>query len=395
LTLLHQSLKSLKQTPNRSAMQDNIVTILRELVAINSINPTLSGGPGEKDIAHFIHNHLRRLGFEVQIQTVTGERANVVALVRGKSPGSAVLLNGHLDTVGVEGMPSPFSLRQEGDRLYGRGTYDMKGSVAVMLALAERWIRRPPDRDVWLTFSCDEEDRSLGTEFLVKEWLPVLPLLPGAAVFLEPTEEHIGVAHKGFGWFEIEIFGKAAHGSRPEEGVDAILPLRAALAELDRIGQELRSRPAEVLLGHAALHGGKIEGGTELSVVPAYARLQWERRTLPGETPEAVDAELGRVAHAVANLGGGQEVKTKKIFLRPAYRTPPGTGLVSRIQTASPGSQLAGLSFWADSALLGQAGIPSVLYGPIGHGAHAVDEWVSLKSLARVGSVLSQVVAAS
>ncbi len=374
-------------------MQDRIVTLLKELVAINSINSTLSGGPGEKEIADFIHNHLRRLGFEVQVQAVSGARANVVALVRGKSPSPAVLLNGHIDTVGVEGMPLSFSLRQEGDRLYGRGAYDMKGSVAVMLALAERWVRRPPEANVWLTFSCDEEDRSLGTEFLVKEWLPALPARPGAAIFLEPTEENIGVAHKGFAWFEIEVVGKAAHGSRPEQGVDAILPLRAALAELDRIANELRSRPADVLLGHASLHGGKIEGGTELSMVPAYARLQWERRTLPEEGPDTVDGESERVAHAVANLAGGHEVKARKIFMRPPYRTPPGADVVGRIQAASPGSQRVGLSFWADSALMGLAGIPSVLFGPIGHGAHAVDEWVSLKSLARVGAVLSKVAA--
>jgi acetylornithine deacetylase len=373
-------------------MQDRIVPLLKELVAINSVNTTLSGGPGEKNIAEFTHNYLKRLGFDVQLQVVSGERANVAALVRGQSPEPSVLLNGHLDTVGVEGMPSPFSLRQEGDRLYGRGAYDMKGSLAVMLALAERWIRRPPDRDVWLTFSCDEEDRSLGTEFLVREWLPKLPVLPAAAIFLEPTEENIGVAHKGFAWYEIEVFGKAAHGSRPEQGVDAILPLGAALAELDRIGDELRSRPADVLLGCASLHGGKIEGGTELSMVPAYARLQWERRTLPEEASQAVDGEPDRVARAVVSLGGGHKVRARRIFLRPPYRTPPGSDMVGRIQAASPGSRRVGLSFWADSALLGLAGIPSVLYGPIGHGAHAVDEWVSLKSLGRVGAVLSQVV---
>jgi acetylornithine deacetylase len=373
-------------------MQDPIVTILGELVAINSINPTLSGGPGEKDIAGFIRDHLSGQGFEVHVQTVVGERANVAALVRGKSPGPSILLNGHLDTVGVEGMPSPFSLRQEGDRLYGRGAYDMKGSVAVMLALAEHWGRRPPDRDVWLTFSCDEEDRSLGTEWLVNQWLPTLSVRPGAAVFLEPTEENIGIAHKGFTWFEIEVFGKAAHGSRPEQGVDAIMPLRAALAELDLIGNELRSRPADALLGHASLHGGKIEGGTELSVVPAYARLQWERRTLPDEGPGEVDRELERVARAVAELPGKHESKKRKIFMRPPYRAPEGAEVVRRIQEASPGSKLAGLSFWADSGLMGLAGIPSVLYGPIGHGAHAIDEWVSRKSLLNVYEVLKKVV---
>jgi acetylornithine deacetylase len=375
-------------------MQDQIVAILRELVAINSINPTLSGGPGERDIADFIRSRLGRLGFDAALQTVSGDRANVVALVHGTSPGPAVVLNGHMDTVGTEGMSAPFFLRQEGDRLYGRGAYDMKGSLAVMLALAELWARHPPERDVWLTFSCDEEDRSLGTEFLVKRWLPTLPGLPGGAIFLEPTEENIGVAHKGFAWFEVEVFGKAAHGSRPEQGVDAILPLRAALDELARIGCELRSRPADVLLGHATLHGGKIEGGTELSVMPAYARLQWERRTLPEETPDTLERELERVVNGVAELAGGHEVKGGRLFMRPPYRTPPAAEVLKRLQAASSGSQLAGLSFWADSALFGLAGIPSVLYGPVGHGAHAVDEWVSLASLARVGAVLSHVVSA-
>jgi acetylornithine deacetylase len=373
-------------------MQDRIFSILEQLVAINSINATLSGGPGEKEIGDFIRDHLSRLGFVVQVQAVADERVNVVALVRGKSPGPAVLLNGHIDTVGIEGMPSPFSLRQEGDRLFGRGAYDMKGSVAVMLALAECWAQCPPERDVWLTFSCDEEDRSQGTEYLVSRWLPTLSILPGDAVFLEPTEENIGVAHKGFAWFEIEVFGKAAHGSRPEQGVDAILPLRAALDELERIGRELRFRPADALLGHGSLHAGKIEGGTALSVVPAYARLQWERRTLPEELPEALDGEPDRVAHAVAALAGGHEAAARRIFMRPPYRTPPGADMVRRIQAASPGSRLVGLSFWADSALMGLAGIPSILYGPIGHGAHALDEWVSLESLLNVYEVLNKVI---
>jgi acetylornithine deacetylase len=372
-------------------MQDQIVTILRELVAINSINPTLSGGPGEKEIADFIRGYLSRLGVDVLVQAVSGERANVLARIAGKSPGPATLLNGHMDTVGAEGMPAPLALRQEGDRLFGRGAYDMKGSLAVLLALAHWWTRHPPARDVWLTFSCDEEDRSLGTEFLVNRWLPTLPVPPAAAIFMEPTEENIGVAHKGFAWFEIEVFGKAAHGSRPEEGVDAILPLRAALAELERIGGELRSRPADALLGHASLHGGRIEGGTELSVVPAYARLQWERRTLPEESPQELDRERDRAVCAVAGLAGGHAVASRQIFTRPPYRAPAEADIVRRLQSTAPESRLVGLSFWADSALMGVAGIPSVLYGPIGHGAHAVDEWVSGSSLLRVCEVLKRV----
>jgi acetylornithine deacetylase len=369
-------------------MKQRLIALLAELVAINSINPTLSGGPGEKEIAAFIRRHLTRLGFEAETREVSGGRANVAALIRGREKRPALILNGHIDTVGVEGMEAPFTLRQEGDRLYGRGAYDMKGGVAVMLALAETWSQNPPGRDVWLTFSADEEDRSLGTEELIGRWLPGLVSAPGGAVFLEPTEENIGVAHKGFTWFEIEVLGRAAHGSRPEQGIDAILPLGAALAELERIRSELSARRPDPLLGHASLHGGMIDGGSAWSVIPAEARLQWERRTLPEEDPGLVAAELGRVAAAVACVPGGHRVEKRLVFSRPPYRTPADAEILASLKRAAPGSRPVGVSFWADSALMGLAGIPSVLFGPIGHGAHAVDEWVSAGSLVNVYTAL-------
>ena len=309
-------------------MERRIVSILSDLVSINSVNTTLSGGPGEKDVVEFIQAYLSRTGFDPQAPRVAGERANVVALVHGKKPGPALLLNGHIDTVGIEGMPSPFTLRQEGDRLYGRGTYDMKGSVAVMLALAGFWAQHPPERDVWLTFSCDEEDRSLGTEFLV-HWLPTLPSLPGGAIFLEPTEENIGVAHKGFTWFEVEVHGKAAHGSRPERASTPFCRYAQRWMS-SNVSDPTALRPPDALLGHASLHAGKIEGGTELSVVPAHARLQWERRTLPDEDAGEVDAELGRVARALQQLRGPMGLKAERSSPgrptrpRPQPRSSPG-----------------------------------------------------------------------
>ncbi len=372
-------------------MEKRLTRLLGDLVAINSINATLSGGPGEGEIAHFICRHLERLGLEAKLFSVAAARASVVGRVRGKSGRESAVLNGHIDTVGVEGMDSPFTLRQEGDRLYGRGVYDMKGGVAVMLDLAEHLAEHPPAGDVWLTFSADEEDRSLGTEQLVREWLPSVSPAPSAAVFLEPTEGEIGVGHKGFTWFEIEVLGRAAHGSRPEEGIDAIIPLGGALAELGRIRSELAARPPDPLLDRPSLHGGMVQGGTELSVVPAHAVLRWERRTLPDEAPQAVAGELVRVARAVEALPGGHRVKMNTIFIRPPYKTPPDAAIIRRLQAASPAAKLSGLSFWADSALMGLAGIPSVLFGPAGHGAHAVDEWVSLNSLTDVYTVLKTV----
>ena len=264
-------------------MERKLLDLLKALVSINSINATLSNGPGEAAIAEYVCNHLKTMGLNAEIQEVVSGRDNVVARIAGSSRARPLLLNAHLDTVGTDGMDTPFALKRKEDRLYGLGAYDMKGSIAVMLVLAEHFVRQPPPVDVLLTFVVDEEDKSIGMEYLADRWLPQLKQKPAAGVFLEPTEEQIGIAHKGFTWFEIEVSGKAAHGSRPEEGIDAILPLRAALAELALINSELDSRPADPLLGRASVHGGIIEGGSALSVIPASANLRWERRTLPGK----------------------------------------------------------------------------------------------------------------
>lgn len=352
-------------------------------------------GPGEGELAELILNYLRELNLAAEIQTIAPGRANVLAVLPGSSRERSILLNSHLDTVGVEGMIHPFTLRQEGDKLYGRGTYDMKGSVAIMLLLAEYFVKYPPPADILLTFVADEEDLSTGMEYLVNHWLKDITPRPSGAIFLEPTEEEIGVSHKGFNWYELEVFGKTAHGSRPEQGIDAILPLRSVLDELSRIQAELLIREPDPLLGHGSLHSSIIEGGTELSVIPGQSRLKWERRTLPGESQQNLDLELKRMVQAAENHPGDHEVRARELFVRLPHKVPDEARVLEHLQKASPQSQKVGLSFWADSALGAQAGIPSVLFGPIGHGAHAVDEWVSLKSLIRVYEVLKRLVESS
>ena len=373
-------------------MENSIIDLLSELVRINSVNLTLSQGPGENEIVTFIRHRLDELELGSKIQTVAPDRHNVIAVVSGSNPGKSLLLNGHLDTVGVEGMDNPFKLRREGDRLYGRGAFDMKGSLAVMLLLAEYFTRHPPPLDILFTFVADEEDKSIGMEYLSEKWLPKISPPPIGAIFLEPTEEDIGVCHKGFSWYQVEVAGKAAHGSLPEEGIDAILPLRSALNELNRIQADLLTRQPDPLLGHAILHSSIIAGGTELSVIPGHACLQWERRTLPGESQRDLDMELERTVLAVENHPGYHEVKGRKLFMRPPYRVQDDAEILARLQKASPQSSSVGFPFWADSALAGEAGIPSVLFGPIGHGAHAVNEWVSLKSLLKIYDTLKRLI---
>jgi acetylornithine deacetylase len=373
-------------------MKKHLISLLSELVAINSINRTLSGGPGERQIAEFIARHLKDLQLDAAAHRVGSEQRNVTAVVPGSDRRRSLLLNAHLDTVGVDGMDQPFTLKCKEDRLYGRGTYDMKGSVAIMLLLAEYFARQAPPLDILLTFVADEEDKSTGMEYLVEDWLPRVSPPPVGGIFLEPTEENIGVCHKGFTWYELTVNGKAAHGSLPEEGIDAILPLRAALNELNDIQTDLQSRDPDLLLGRPSLHSSIIRGGSELSVIPGRSNLQWERRTLPDESPRDLGHELERIIQAANRHPGDHTVKGREFFIRPPYRVPDGAEILIRLQKATPRSQQVGLPFWADSALAGAMGIPSILFGPCGHGAHATDEWVSLRSLIRVYEVMKNLI---
>lgn len=373
-------------------MEQDIISLLDRLVGINSVNSTLSGGPGEEELANFVWRYLQKLNLKAELQSIGPGRANVVARIRGSRQKHSILLNSHLDTVGVEGMASPFELRREDDRLYGRGTYDMKGSVALMLLLAKHFSKNPPSLDILFTFVADEEDLSAGMEYLAQNWLEYISPPPFGAIFLEPTEEAIGLGHKGFNWYELEVFGQAAHGSRPEQGIDAILPLGSVLAEMRKIQQELGEQEPDPLLGFASIHASVIEGGTELSVLPRYACLKWERRTLPGETHQDLDMEFKRLFQAAEDYPGNHEVKARKLLERLPHRVPDDARILQCLKKASPQSAIVGLSYWADSALATQAGIPAALFGPIGHGAHAVDEWVSLKSLIRVYKVLIKLI---
>ena len=372
-------------------MEERLQALLAELVSCNSISPTLADGPGEQAIAQRIFSKCQSCGVPAELQVVDTGRANVIATVKGRGKASPLLFNAHMDTVGVDGMDDPFTLHRDADRLYGRGAYDMKGSVAVMLALAEHFAAHRPPCQLLFTFVADEEDRSIGTEYLVNEWLPTLQEQPAGAFVLEPTEEDVGVAHKGFAWFETQVEGRAAHGSRPDQGIDAILPLGRALCELEAIAQELATGAQDELLGAGSLHVSTINGGSMWSVYAADACLRWERRTLPSESHDMLHSELDRVLQAAAAGSGGAQVSGDIVYNRKPHRVARESLPVQLIMLAVPEARIVGVPYWADSALLG-AHVPTVLFGPKGHGAHAADEWVSLSSLVRVYEHLKQAI---
>ncbi len=345
------------------------------LVAIESVNPSLvPGGAGEREIASFVAEWCVEHGLDVEI--LGDERPSVVATKRGSGGGRSLLLNGHLDTVGVSGMEAPFEPRVAEGRLYGRGAYDMKGALAaILLAATEATALRG---DVIVTLVADEELASIGTEAVVER------VHADAAIVVEPTDLRVAIAHRGFVGFELETVGVAAHGSRPDLGVDAIAgmgPILVALAELD---ERLQAGPHDVLVGSASLHASLIKGGQELSSFPASCVLTGERRTIPGETVEQVEEELREIAGDAA---------LRIIASRDPLTAQPDHPFVELVGRTADVDEYVGALFWTDAALIAGAGIPTVLFGPAGEGAHAAVEWVDLASLDRVCEVVRRVAA--
>jgi acetylornithine deacetylase len=323
------------------------------------------GGGGERAIADFVAAWCVDRGFDVEV--TGGERASVIARRNGSGGGRSLLLNGHLDTVGIAGMEAPFEPRVEDGRLYGRGAYDMKGAIAaLLLAVAEAPALRG---DLILTAVADEELASVGTEAVLER------VTADAAIVAEPTALRVAVAHRGFVGFEIETTGVAAHGSRPDLGVDAIAKMGPILVALEQLDRRLQDGPRHALAGTGSVHASLIEGGQELSSFPARCVLTGERRTIPGETPELVEEEL-------RGLAG--DARFRQIAARDPYEAAVDHPFVELVVRTAGGQEPVGAPFWTDAALIAAAGIPTVLFGPAGEGAHAEEEWVDLASLAHL-----------
>jgi len=354
---------------------DELTELTARLVAIDSVNPALvAGGKGERDIAMFVADWCEGRGLDVEV--VGDERPSVIATRRGAGGGRSLLLNGHLDTVGVAGMTAPHEPRVEDGRLYGRGAYDMKGALAAILLVAA--AADGLNGDVIVTAVADEELASVGTETVLRH------VHADAAIVPEPTDLRLAVAHRGFVGFELETHGVAAHGSRPDLGVDAIVKMGRLLVGLERLDALLQSGPSHPLAGTGSVHASLIEGGQELSSFPARCVLTGERRTIPGETTADVEREL-------RELGGDATVRL--IASRDPYEAPldhPFAELVARVAGID---DPVGAPFWTDAALIAEAGIPTVLFGPAGAGAHAETEWVDLPSLRRVRDVIARTAA--
>lgn len=360
---------------------EQIEQLLQALVTINSINPSLvPGAPGELEIARFIARWLEQAGLEVHWDEVTPQRPNVVGILRGTGGGKSLILNGHIDTVGVAGMTNPHQPYSRKGRMYGRGAYDMKGGVAACMVAIAAAKQTPLRGDLIFTAVMDEEYAGLGTMAIAQRYHA------DAALIAEPTEQQLVIAHKGFVWVDVETQGVAAHGSRPDLGVDAITHMGRFLGELEHLSEQLAQRTTHLLLGHGSLHASLIQGGQELSSYPARCRLSVERRTLPGETPGSVLAELDEIVARLNQADPSFQATIHPTLARTPLETPLDSPIVQAVQNAaairlSQPCPITGVPYWTDAATLAAAGIPTVLFGPTGAGAHAEAEWVDLTSV--------------
>ena len=371
--------------------RDYLISTLTDLVRIDSVNSSLvPGGAGESRIAAHVAEKMRALGMVVTTLEATRGRPSVVGRVPGSGGGRSLMLNAHLDTVGIEGMAGALAPTIRDGRLYGRGAYDMKGSLAACLAAVKALVDAKADvrGDLVLAAVADEEYASLGTAEVARE-VPV-----HAAIVTEPTELDLCIAHKGFVWLEVETVGKAAHGSRFFEGIDANMRMGRFLGRLDRLEQELRARPPHPLVGPPSLHAPTLHGESELSTYAASCRLGIERRTVPGETEAGVRAEIEALIEQTRAADPSFQASVRCLLARNAFEVPPDAPIVSAVRAAATrhlgrSPALIGKPFWMDSAILADAGVETVVIGPIGGGAHTSEEWVDLQSLERLAVILA------
>jgi len=369
----------------------NFVTnTLADLVKINSVNPDLSkDGAGEEEIAVYIDGIMKSLDIDSHLSVLKAGRVNVTGILKGSGEGNSLMINAHTDTVGVDSMDEPFSARIENGKLYGRGAYDMKGSVAAILGMAKsiRENNVEHNGDIILTFVADEEFESIGTQEIVKQYKT------DAAIVAEPTDLDVCVAHRGFGIYEIKTRGKIAHGGRHQEGIDANTKMGALLVEIEKLAKRLPDEKKHPLCGQASMHVPLIKGGQSLFIYSGECTINVERRTLPGEREVDVIQDLQNIIDALYEKDKDFSAEIKPLIWRAPYEVSNDAVIVKTVKKSAESvlgyqPSFIGHTWWEDSAILGKAGIDTVIIGPKGGGIHQEVEWVEIKSVVDLSAIL-------
>ena len=364
--------------------------LLRELVALPSVNPAFLPAKdphaGEHRVAEFLARAAARAGLDVEFQAVLPKRSNLLA--RLSPAGGArqrVLLAPHLDTVGGPEVPGElFSPRRKHGRLSGRGACDTKGSVAAMLAAlmeVSRSGKRPAQTEIIFAGLVDEESGQAGSRALATG-----KLRADLAIVGEPTALRVVTAHKGVLWLQLETRGRAAHGARPELGVNAVHAMARIVDVLETTYAAQLRRRKHPLLGHPTINVGSIEGGTQPNIVPARCIIAIDRRTLPLETDVQVLREIREVLRK-RNLSA--EITSLQSATCLSLETSSKLPLVESFLRGIRQKGLVGVDYFSDAGVLAESGIPSVVFGPgdIAQ-AHTPDEWIEVRQLDQAKDML-------
>ncbi|MDG6926961.1 MAG: ArgE/DapE family deacylase [Nitrososphaerota archaeon] len=365
-------------------MEDIVRTrkILEELVSTPSVNPFDEKGEGERAVAQIVEKLFNECGVDVVEQDVVDNRYNVIGTLKGSRSGKRLIYNGHMDTVGVKGMnANPFSAElDEAGFLHGRGAADMKGGLAAMLAAMEALSKENSMQgELVVAAVVDEEYLGRGTQRLVKDFSA------SAGVVGEPTGMKIGVAHKGVARYAVEVIGKAAHGSSPQNGIDAIAEACKFISEIYKI----EFKKEHQLLGKPVIHTSMISGGSEWSTVPAGCTIYVERRTIPGETEDDIIREASEIIQNIKSSDSrfNASVKLWKYF-PPMQVQCEVVSYLQALVSDFKKPEIVGLPYWTDAATMNAAGIPTVVFGPgsIDH-AHSNNEMVNLEEVHQTSKI--------
>jgi acetylornithine deacetylase len=357
-----------------------LIETLSDLVHINSINPAYEGGKGEAVIQRYVADRFRAAGLETVEQTVFPERSNVIAILPGRNRKRRIVFEAHSDTVGIKGMTvDPFGAAIRDGKLFGRGACDTKSGIAAMMhAIIDlKQLGRIPECDIWVAITVDEEHAYAGVLRLCDN------LSAAAAIISEPTQMRLVRASKGCLRFRIRVEGKAAHSSKPHLGVNAIQGMMRVLLALEKDEDRLAAIH-HPLVGSATWNVGRIEGGTQVNVVPAECFVEIDRRLIPGEDPNSVRSDYEEFLSHLRRDHPTLDVKFEGPTLSDwPLETAPDTAIVSVLSEVLSNSGLAGtpsgVDFGSDASKFALAGIPSVILGPGSiDQAHTADEYVDL-----------------
>lgn len=367
-------------------------TLLADLVRIDSVTPWLiPGGAGERAVADAMAAWLADLPVEVAFDEIEPGRLNMIARLPGTGGGPTLGINAHADTVGYANWADrALTPATDGDRMVGLGVADDKSGCAAGL-LALRAIVESGARlrgDVLLACVADEEGVSIGSEDLVQRHTM------DACIVIEPDGlPKAVVEHQGFGWIDVVVHGKAAHGSAPEDGIDAIVHMAEVVSRLDRLDREAYTATAGSRNGKTVFHTGTLEAGTDYATYPSRAVLGIEIGTQPGEhlsdRVREIEGIFAELAGTLRGFRGEVDVKLdREPFVAEGHEPLLAALDGAAFDVIGRPFERVGLNAWADAALMQAAGIPTVMIGSAGGNFHAPDEWASISELAQLARIV-------